>query len=223
MKRILFAIIISASLCACKKESSFYYDSEFTGTYSYNSTAGCNYLMAVATELLVDNLRAMENALEFNSFGSVSNSRTSAYHSNGKDLWTPGAEWEVTAVTAIKGVKISKDSADSTWTLTRSGNYDINGNIYPTEYSITLRMHKGAGYHYDWEVSGNGTRTENKGYGCRFWTDGPVNYVVGESGYNWSGAFGTIWMEVNCYDETVDKAFLRFNGSTSDYRYMRGL
>lgn len=220
MKRLLIAFAITASVCACSKQS---YDEEFTGSFSYNTTAGSHYLQTIATELLVDNMRALENALEFNSFGSVSNSRTSSYHSNGKDLWTPGAEWTVNAVTSIKGVKISKDAADSTWTLTRDADYGMAGNVYPTAYSITLRMHKGENYHFDWEVTANGTRTESKGYGCRFWTDGAVNYLTAESGYNWSKAFGTIWMEVNCGDEIVDRAFIRYNGSTSDYRYMRGL
>lgn len=220
MKRLIFAFALAATLCACNKES---YNDEFTGSFSYNTTAGSHYLQTIATELLVDNMRALENALEFNSFGSVSNSRTSSYHSNGKDLWTPGAEWTVNAVTSIKGVKISKDAADSTWTLTRDADYGMAGNTYPTAYSITLRMHKGENYHFDWEVSAQGTRTESKGYGCKFWTDGPVNYQTAESGYNWSEAFGTMWMEVYCGEEIVDRAFIRYNGSTSDYRYMRGL
>lgn len=220
MKRLLFAFALAATVCACNKES---YNDEFTGSFSYNTTAGSHYLQTIATELLVDNMRALENALEFNSFGSVSNSRTSSYHSNGKDLWTPGAEWTVNAVTSIKGVKICKDAADSTWTLTRDADYGLAGNTYPTAYSITLRMHKGENYHFDWEVSANGTRTESKGYGCKFWTDGTVNYQTAESGYNWSKAFGTMWMEVNCGEEIVDRAFIRYNGSTSDYRYMRGL
>ena len=220
MKRLIFAFALAATVCACNKES---YNDEFTGSFSYNTTAGSHYLQTIATELLVDNMRALENALEFNSFGSVSNSRTSSYHSNGKDLWTPGAEWTVNAVTSIKGVKISKDVADSTWTLTRDADYGLAGNTYPTAYSITLRMHKGENYHFDWEVSAQGTRTESKGYGCKFWTDGTVNYKTAESGYNWSKAFGTMWMEVNCGEEIVDRAFIRYNGSTSDYRYMRGL
>lgn len=223
MKRIILVFAIAASLSACNKESFKSYDSEFTGSYSYNTSAGSHYLQSIASELFVDNMRALENALEFNSFGSVSNSRTSAYHSNGKDLWTPGAEWTVTAVTSIKGVKISKEAADSTWTMTRDGDYNIGGNIYPTTYSITLRMHKGDNYHFDWEVTATGTRKESKGYGCKFWSEGSVNYQVGESGYNWSTAFGTVWMEVSCYEEIVDKAFIRYNGSTSDFRYMRGL
>ncbi len=220
MKRLIFAFALAATVCACNKES---YNDEFTGSFSYNTTAGSHYLQTIATELLVDNMRALENALEFNSFGSVSNSRTSSYHSNGKDLWTPGAEWTVNAVTSIKGVKISKDAADSTWTLTRDADYGMAGNTYPTAYSITLRMHKGENYHFDWEVSAQGTRTESKGYSCKFWTDGPINYQTAKSGYNWSEAFGTMWMEVNCGDEIVDRAFIRYNGSTSDYRYMRGL
>ena len=141
MKRLIFAFALAATVCACNKES---YNDEFTGSFSYNTTAGSHYLQTIATELLVDNMRALENALEFNSFGSVSNSRTSSYHSNGKDLWTPGAEWTVNAVTSIKGVKISKDAADSTWTLTRDADYGMAGNTYPTAYSITLRMHKAA-------------------------------------------------------------------------------
>jgi hypothetical protein len=220
MKRLLFLFALAATLCACSKES---YNDEFTGSFSYNTTAGSHYLQTIATELLVDNMRALENALEFNSFGSVSNSRTSSYHSNGKNLWEPGAEWTVNAVTSIKGVKISKDAADSTWTLTRDADYGMAGNTYPTAYSITLRMHKGENYHFDWEVSAQGTRTESKGYGCKFWTDGPINYQTANSGYNWSMAFGTIWMEVNCEEEIVDRAFIRYNGSTSDFRYMRGL
>lgn len=219
MKRLIFAFALAATVCACNKQ----YDDEFTGSFSYNTTAGSHYLQTIATELLVDNMRALENALEFNSFGSVSNSRTSSYHSNGKDLWTPGAEWTVNAVTSIKGVKISKDVADSTWTLTRDADYGLAGNTYPTAYSITLRMHKGENFHFDWEVTANGTRTESKGYGCKFWTDGPINYQTAKSGYNWSEAFGTMWMEVNCGEEIVDRAFIRYNGSTSDYRYMRGL
>ena len=71
--------------------------------------------------------------------------------------------------------------------------------------------------------STHGTRTESKGYSCKFWTDGPINYQTAESGYNWSEAFGTMWMEVYCGEEIVDRAFIRYNGSTSDYRYMRGL
>ena len=220
MKRLIFAFALAATVCACNKES---YNDEFTGSFSYNTTAGSHYLQTIATELLVDNMRALENALEFNSFGSVSNSRTSSYHSNGKDLWTPGAEWTVNAVTSIKGVKISKDTADSTWTMTRDDDYSLSGHSYPTTYSITLRMHKGENFHFDWEVSAQGTRTESKGYGCKFWTDGPINYQTAKSGYNWSMAFGTIWMEVNCEEEIVDRAFIRYNGSTSDYRYMRGL
>ncbi len=222
MKRILFAAAILASLCACSRNS-YDTDSEFTGTFSYNTTAGSNYLQEIATGLLVDNMRALENALEFNSFGSVSNSRTSAYHSNGKDLWQAGAEWTVSAVTSIKGVKITKVEADSTWTMTRSGNYAIGSNSYPTEYSITLRMHKGEGFHYNWGLTASGTRTERDGYGCRFWTDGTVDYLIGQSVYNWADAVGTIWMQVNCGEEVVDKSFIRYNGSTSDFRYMRGL
>ena len=220
MKRLLFVFALAATLCACSKES---YNDEFTGSFSYNTSAGSNYLQTIADELLVDNMRALENALEFNSFGSVSNSRTSSYHSNGKNLWEPGAEWTVNAVTSIKGVKISKDAADSTWTMTRDDDYSLSGHSYPTTYSITLRMHKGENFHFDWEVSAQGTRTESKGYGCKFWTDGPINYQTANSGYNWSMAFGTIWMEVNCEEEIVDRAFIRYNGSTSDFRYMRGL
>lgn len=219
MKRLFFVFALAATLCACSKES----NDEFTGSFSYNTSAGSNYLQTIADELLVDNMRALENALEFNSFGSVSNSRTSSYHSNGKNLWEPGAEWTVNAVTSIKGVKISKDAADSTWTMTRDDDYSLSGHSYPTTYSITLRMHKGENYHFDWEVSAQGTRTESKGYGCKFWTDGPINYLTAKSGYNWSMAFGTIWMEVHCEEEIVDRAFIRYNGSISDYRYMRGL
>ena len=221
---IIFAVLVTCVLLAgCDRD---YYDPSYykvENTY-HHSTPGENYMSSLVRALVVDNLSAMESAQSFDHYDLWKSSfKTDSYVHGDKSLWDAGAEWTVNYVEAVKGVKIKKEAADSTWSMTRSKLYKVNSFDYPTDYTLILHMLPGGVYnHHNWEVTiTNIERTERDGYSCHSWSDGPVSVLVADSDY-WGSFSGQIYLTVKKGSEVIDNAFLAFVGN-SDTFYFRDL
>lgn len=220
MKRLSLIVAVSAALCSCSMRT----DAEFFGSnssYYDKSSPGETYLITLADNLIVDNLRQLEKALIYNDYFEYESKQ---FETGGKSIETVGAEWTCRDISSIKGVKISCTAA-GTWTLTRSDKYLLDGgDSFPTTYSIEAIRGAGSSTHYDWTVTVTGNRIEEKGYACRFWTETGESLVFtrGESPV-WENCNGKILMEVTRNGEKIDKALLDFKGGKENYVYLSGL
>lgn len=226
MKKIAFIILGVLLLASCKKE--FLSSDEWSGTYDYAEMAGCEYMLCVADNLIVDNLKQMETALFIEGQGSTSSTR---FVFNGS-IWTVGNEWKVSDKSSLlPGMSIKRTAADSTWTLTRKGKYSFSGCEYDTDYEMDIRMHpdtsaRAAGDHFWWDVTlKKCNRTEDKGYRSEITTpSGSVlEYTYGTMG-RWAYCYGVLGMRVYKDDELIDVARLQLNGGRyNDASYLHNL
>ena len=82
---------------------------DFTGTPDYRQEIGENYIKNIVELLIVDNLLAMEKALDYDELSTSISGKigTSAnYQTGGESIWNSDARWSKNAVAAVKGVQI---------------------------------------------------------------------------------------------------------------------
>ena len=219
MKKLIFALWAVLCTLSCMKSEPFW------GSYRSESLVE-RYLADVAKTLPVDHLKAMENALLYDSQKFYLDGSCDALETEGNSIWTTGETWTLKKDEVLPGVTVLKTDADSTWTLTWSGDYALSHGTFPTETEYTLRMlpsEEKALFH-DWIITGNATRTENKGYTAKFSTreDGLCFEVMGV-GNGWGYCNGVFAMAVLENGEVIDRAFLYFNGGSRDYTFHRGM
>lgn len=237
MKKTFCIALAALSLCACTKE--YYSSDEWSGSYNYGEYAGRDYMFCIADNLIVDNLKQMETAIFIDAISSETSSR---FDTGGRSIWSDGAEWTVTNEDSgvLKGLKLKKAAADSTWILSRNDKYpfgyynstmsdDQLPNYYVTDYEMEVRMicdaeGKGMEDHYWWAVTlKKCERTEDKGYKSKTYSTGaPIEYLEG-SFCSWNLCYGTLMMEVYRDAVLIDKARLQLIGSHSNSSYIRNL
>lgn len=221
MKKWMTWGLLLLAAAGCSKEM-MPFERSFTGTSVRSDMAGEHYMVLLVEDCLVDNLVALEDALNLDRIGLYDAREGSDYQPDGKSLWTPGAVWTIGTVRALNGLKIEKMPADSTWKLTRDDEYPLDGNSFRTEQEITARMLKGDLWQsHRWEVSVTLTRTEEDGYYAGFHSVGPVRFEP--SVPTWGECYGTFLMEVRRDGTAIDRANLVYSGPIGRYRYLGGL
>ena len=199
MKKLLIYILTITCLLSCSRDYD-YIDRGFDGTSSYTGAYTRAYLQQICDNLIIQNLQALETVLAL----------------YGDQLWTDGVEQKLDNELAISGVTVRKTSADSTWTLSRSGDYPINGINFPTSYTITAKMaptNVVTPNHYNWNISLDGNRVEDEGYSCRFASEGTLDYKNASVSYKkWNSIIGKVLLFVDKDGVQIDKAMLQFKG-----------
>lgn len=196
------AVILAAS---CSRAERDYSGSDGEVTYSMGP-----YMMCIADNLMVDNLKILEYRI---SGGKPDiQSRTS-------EVEHPDPSYR------MPGVKINKAAEDSTWFISNKDleYWFLGDSSYPTDYTITARMLPGDYNHFhNWEVSIEGERREQKGYSCRFTTpEGPLTYTIGDSGYSWGSCKGQLNMLVYKDGKAIDSIAMILRGGREDYTIVR--
>lgn len=206
MKRILsIATVVAAGIIAatsCSKAEREFSGSDGEVTYSIGP-----YMMCIANDLIVDNLKVLEHTL--NGDGNIQ-SKTSVTEAPSD---------------RIPGVKIEKAAEDSTWIISNK-NLEfcfLFDSYYPTDYTITARMLPGDYNHFhSWKVSIDGERHEQKGYSCNFTTpEEPLTYTIGDTGYSWGSCKGQLNMLVYKDDKIIDSIVMILRGGLDDYSLVR--
>lgn len=195
------ATILAATSCS-KAEK------EFSGSDGEVAYSIGPYMMCIANDLIVDNLKILEYKINGTE---VLQSRTSVEAPEDPSYRVPG-------------VKVEKAAEDSTWIVSNKDlDYWFNGSSYPTDYTITARMLPGDYTHFhSWEVSIEGERREQKGYSCRFTTpEEPLTYTIGDTGYSWSGCMGRLNMLVYKDGKAIDSIVMTLRGGRDDYSLAR--
>ena len=237
MKKTAILTIAAILLCSCDLM-----DSEWGGTYNYGEYAGYEYMICVADNLIVDNLKQMETALYVNSLSDAGSSR---FECSG-DLWNAGSKWTVTKKGgSLEGLHISRAAADSTWTLSRNGKYAFGYSYdkysyynddddaryeYNTDYEMDVKMlpdttASARSDHFWWKVTlKKCIRTEEKGYKAELTTkdDAPLVYTYGTF-CNWNFCDGVLLMKVYKNGDVVDFARLELTGAKSGSQYIHNL
>ncbi len=209
MKKILsFAAVAAATIIAvssCSKAQTDFAGSDGNVTYSIGP-----YMMCIADNLIVDNLKILEcriggGKLDIQSKTSVEDPLDPSYR--------------------MPGVKVEKAAEDSTWIISNK-NMDywfLGDDSYPTDYTITARMLPGDYAHFhSWKVTVKGERRERESYSCKFTTpETPLIYTIGDTGYSWSSCQGQLNMIVYRDGKAIDSIAMILRGSRDDYSLAR--
>ncbi len=197
---IAFAAILSMSSCGKSDD--------FSGSDGDVSDAIGPYMMCIADNLIVDNLKILEysinNKTDINSKTSVMEPSNPSYR--------------------VPGVKIEKAAEDSTWIISNKDlDYWFLDTSYPTDYTITARMLPGDTYAFHgWNVTITGERREKDGYSCGFSTEnGPLRYTVSDTGYSWSSCQGSLNLIVYKDGKVIDTILMLLKGKRNDYSLVR--
>lgn len=235
MKKIVPFLLAALAAASCAK-----YDDYSGSSWWYSSERVAYYVENYATVLIPDNLLQLESAMTFEAYVDDIASAQS-YKTGGKSIWTPGAVWTVGEGNLLVGLSITKEEADSTWTLAwDGGDYAIYSATFPTTWKMTVRMLPGpdAGdsvedgwrRHASWEVSDfSGSRTEDKGYSCAFRSDGTLTYSFAEDnlslyGYSsWDYCEGTLLFDIFRDGSAIDRCRIAFHGSSYDREFTNNL
>lgn len=199
MKKILLLTITAvaaATLSSCSKSNDF---SGSDGDVSYQMGP---YMMCIANDLVIDNLKVLE--YNINQAETKSASLDPSFR--------------------LPGVKVEKAAEDSTWIISNKNlDFGMLDVYYPTDYTIKARMLPGTNKTYhDWKVSIEGSRQEKDGYGCKFGTDKDgLTYLVGEAEYSWGSCIGNLNMIVYENGEPIDSIVMILRGDRYDYSLRR--
>ena len=222
-KTLLCCLALPFLFLACSKG----YDvgeEYYSGSTHGNSGVGRLYMLNIADALVIDNLKTLENALYADHLGGSSTEDSASYEKGGKSLRTQGATWKVTYLSGLVGLTITADG-DNSWTMRWDDDMDLDGNTYPTKYTLTATCTEDMSQksHFNWEVTLDGSRTEREGYACHFWTRAPLLYEVqGASDARWASCTGILFMEVSKNGKGVDGCTLQLQGPMSNALYRRG-
>lgn len=202
-------------LAACDKESPT--DAFGNPEDPYNPVI--SYMTAIADNLVCDNLRELESALKVSASGGLGKY---FYDTNDKALTDDGASWTVKKECNVTGLKIEKVSGVAAWKMTYSGKYSFSNNEYDTAITINAEQEDPtATGHQSWNVTIEGTRTEEEGYSCAYTTDGtPIQYKSFGEGTYWN-AYGYLMMTVFKDGTQIDKVVMELAGGKSDSSMVR--
>ena len=209
MKRILsIATVIAAAILAAS--SCIKAERDFSGSYGEVTYSIGPYMMCIADNLIVDNLKI----LEYKTLGTK------------PDIQSKTSEVEpLDPSYRMPGVKIEKAAEDSTWVISNKGleYWFLGDDSYPTDYTITARMLPGDYNHFhSWKVTVNGERREQKGYSCKFSTpETPLTYTIGDSEYTWGSCQGKLNMLVYKDGKAIDSIVMALWGGRDDYSLVR--
>lgn len=218
-KYILLLMLLPLVAVSCYKG----YDEReelYSGSSDYSG--GRSYMLHIANDLIVDNLKALESALYADKISSGGPMRS--YDTNGIPLHAKGAVWTVKYISGFEGLQITALGDDS-WQLDWDGDYALDGNTFPTRYTLTATCLSTMSQsdHFDWEVGLDGTRTERIGYSCHFWTDKPLWYENSSRSDYWSSCSGLLMMEVFKDSKGIDGSTLQLRGAPSNAVYRHGV
>ena len=224
---ILLGILLMA--VSCKKDD--FFGNEWSGTYDSSEYAGYEYMLRIADNLIVDNLKQIETAIFVQN---TSTGNTSTRFNRSGSIWDSDCKWVVThRGGALEGLEITRAAADSTWTLKREGKYDLgygDESNFDTKYEMDVRMMRDTSSrastdHFWWLVTlKECTRTENDDYVAKFATlpGKSLEYVYG-SFCSWNYCYGVLTMQVFKGTEVLDVARLQLNGVRDVSGYIRNL
>ena len=236
MKKSIILLLSAAAIVALSASCSKGYDIESEygvgGRSSANSGAGRSYMMQIADNIVTDCLDELEHALLVNSRGKES----LHFDTGSASIESVGAVWTVIAPeNKLQGLTIKRTSVSETWEMHFDGEYlfDINNDnyydegydsSYPTEWTITAKRVTGSSNrHFSWNVSINGTRTEQKGYSCSFTTPSYIEYIASTASDKWIQLYGVLYMTTYKDGSPIDLSMLEFRGSLDKAEYARGL
>ena len=208
MKRILsIATVFAAAILtvsSCSKA-----EREFAGSDGEVSYSMGPYMMCIANNLIVDNLKILE--YKINGKANIQ-SKTSVMRPHDPSYRIPG-------------VKVEKAAEDSTWIVSNKNleYWFLGDSSYPTDYTITARMLPGDYNHFhSWKVTIEGERREQKGYSCKFSTpEEPLTYTIGDTGYSWGSCKGQLNMLVYKDGKAIDSIVMILRGGLDDYSLVR--
>lgn len=220
----LYLIILALSIVSCDKADKII--DEYSGTQERNTSVAQSYMTVLATKLVPDYLIALEAALRYDSYGYYNGSLgQSDYNCDGKSIRTKGVTWTVDAKKKVAGLTITcKDH--NTWELYRVGEYSYDSAGRDQDYVTACTMTAIMGeevfpYHFNWEVTFTGSRTEREGYLCRFESSPGLQFVCRQAHEGWDYCYGAATMLILKDGEKVDMVRMDFDGQNTSF--LRGL
>ena len=222
MKKIIYFLIVILAAVSCDKSGM---NEVWGGSERMSNRPGEVYMRQIAENLLVDNLKELENAIYLDSIGRASDR---IYSKTGASIQTVGSKW-ILKDDDLEGLEISM-VADSTWQLKRNAKYEFENDRddesdFRTDYTITAKQHRDtigrSRGHCAWRITVNGTRYEDMGYKAQFSTQPDFLFCGGKRGY-WTSCRGLLQMEVTKNDKPVDRCTIEYFGRKNDYVYLRG-
>lgn len=215
--RIFSTIICVALISACDKED----PQDAFGNTTTPSNPVQAYMTNIVDELTTDNLKELELALKASLEGGLGKY---FYETNNKDLTEDGSIWTVKREGNMTGLVIKKVSGIHAWELSYSGKYSFSGNDFETSSTITAeQVDPTATSHQSWNVTIDGTRTEEEGYSCSFSSvDAPILFkTIPDTDSQVWNAFGYLLMTVFKDGSQIDKVVMELAGGKSDSSIVR--
>lgn len=201
MKKILsltiVASIAAATLLSCSKE-------DFSGSDGDVTDSLGPYMMTIANDLIVDNLKVLEYVIRQASPESSEVSFDPTYRLTGSH--------------GGKGVR--RQHLDR---IQQESGLQHQWHQLPDRLRIQARMLPGAGKEFhDWSVSIKGSRQEKNGYSCDFGTNkDSLTYLIGWSEYSWGSCQGKLNMIVYKDGKPIDSIVMTLLGGRNDYSLSR--
>lgn len=217
-KSILLALIALTAFSACSKQRT-----DSVGDNTRRWTEAQSYMMYIVDDLATDVLNAAEKAL-------LVDSQEIPYSTQFKiegAFDQTGSIWTVTAADSpLPGMTLTCMEPGK-WRAAFKGNYAFGQDVYPTEFTMTLikgNLH--FDYHYDWDITLIGNRTERKGYSCTFGTEPNVVYGFSEAAtgfHGWNRLNGKYSLVVYQEEQAIDIWLLTLKGPLANAEFMRQL
>lgn len=208
MKKFFIIIAAVAVAASCSKNTD-----TFGPTPENNSNALELYMLAIADDGVATALSELESALQTNAEGTVGRY---FYTTNGIPLGEDGSSWTINREGTMCGAVMKKVSGESAWTISFDGDLTVASATFPTVFTIKATKKDPAEEgHVNWDVTFDGTRTEDNGYKCTFSNiERPIEYRTIETSKSWE-AFGYLIMTVFKNSEQIDKIIMELNGRRS--------
>ena len=216
---------------SCSRDYMFINES-FSGSVNHGNERGQIYMTTLAADLTIDHLLALEDALVLDALGFTTAREGGSFQPDGNSIWSAGARWSVSSVESLPGLRITKEAADSTWTLSFDGMYNLSGFSFPTTTQILARMLPGGNSnHHNWKTDISVSRTEDEGFSMTLNSVNSVEWGINSyseftyysDDYSWEKCIGQFMMEVFLDKKLKDRALLTYSGRRSEYRYRNGL
>lgn len=212
--KLLIGMAMTAALfCACDKEDSVDPENGFGG-YDDSRDVLTDYMLGIADELATRSLDELEQALKVDP---TTGTARYFYETGGKPLTEPGACWTVLRNGEFEGLTLTCLQAEGTWRLDFDGDFSLRYYTFPTRFTLTATVADPAENdpHRGWMVTFDGTRTESKGYSCRFFTDEPIHYKAFATDPLW-GAYGYLLMDVFEKEARIDRVVMELRGGKNN-------